>query len=361
MEKIKCLIYPFLLVTVLYLSSCTRDDDYKKFAAGGERSYPGKPTAVIAQTGNKRVLLKVALGPDPLVARIKLYWNNRADSLEVPVVRSNGDTVRVFVDQHLNEGTNNFEVYTFNSRNDKSIVTNVSGNMFGDNYLSTVPKTNRPITSVALSAFPFITINWGTALISEQYIEIKYTDVSGTAQTLTVPSPSVSTKLPNYKAGTAITYRSIYAPDATSFDVISATASPVDMSAASYTAATSGYLYQPTGSKVLTAVKTWVPSGTNGIVIGFADLASTGYKALIVVNPDNTLTITAAPGPPLATGAPYTMFTAGLPTPYTPNAAFPGSTSCNNTYDPVTKTYKVRYGTGTAGSYRVVEEIITLN
>jgi hypothetical protein len=353
MEKIKYLIYPFLIVAGLCVISCTKEDDYKKFTEGGEITYPGKTSNIIAQAGNKRVLLRVVLGPDPAITKIKTYWNSRADSLETPVVRSNGDTVNVFVNAHLNEGTNNFEVFTFNNKGDKSIVSNVSGTMFGDNYLSTVPTINRSISSLQLSAYDKITINWGTALTSEQWIELKYTDVAGVAKTLVVPSQP-TTVVPNYKAGTAITYRSLYAPEATAYDVLSVAPSTVDLTKGTYTAAYSGYFYQPTGSKGLGATKTWVPSGTNGIVITLADLAAT-YKALVVINPGNTLTITAVAG---ATSAPYTMFTSGLPAPYT--ASWANSAACNNTYDPATKTYKVRFGYGTAGAYRITEEVIVL-
>src|SRR5436190_1993611 len=112
MEKIKYLIYPFLIVAGLSVISCTKENDYMKFAKDGERTYPGKPTTVIAQAGNKRIRLRVVLGPDPLVTKIKTYWNNRADSLETPVERTNGDTVNVVIDKHLNEGVNNFEMFT---------------------------------------------------------------------------------------------------------------------------------------------------------------------------------------------------------------------------------------------------------
>ncbi|NQX38299.1 protein of unknown function [Pedobacter steynii] len=355
MEKIKYLIYPFLIVAGLCVISCTKENDYKKFTKDGEITYPGKASNVIAQAGNKRVLLRVVLGPDPAITKIKTYWNSRADSLETPVVRSNGDTVNIFVTQHLNEGTNNFEVYTYNNKGSKSVVTNVSGGMFGDNYLSTVPTTNRPIASVQLSAYPKAIITWGNALTSEQFIEIKYTDINGVAKTLLVPSQPITT-VPNYKSGTDITYRSLYAPEATAYDMMSVAPGTVDLTKGTYSAVTLGYFYHPTSKRILGATKAWVPSGANGIIIDLADLGSSGYKALIVTNPDNTLTITAAPG---AAGAPYTMFTSGLPTPYT--AGWLSSAECNNTYDPATKTYKVRYGYSGADGYRVAEEIIVLN
>ncbi|SMC78667.1 DUF4998 domain-containing protein [Pedobacter nyackensis] len=353
MERIKYLIYPFLIVAGLCVISCSKEDGFKEFTKNGEITYPGKPITVIAQAGNKRVLLRVVLGPDPAITKIKTYWNSRTDSLETPVVRSNGDTVNIFVTQRLNEGANNFELYAYNNKGDKSIVTNVSGTMFSDNYLSTVPKTNRSITSLKFSAFGKATIAWGPALTSEQFIELKYLNAKGVDTTLIAPSQSITT-LPSYKLGTAITYRSIYAPEATAYDVLTVAPSTVDLTKGTYSAVTSGYLYSSTTKKLLGAAKAWVPSGTNGIIITSGDIGAT-TQALIVINPDNTLTITAAPG---SANGPFTMYTSGLPTPYT--AGWLNSAACNNTYDPVTKTYKVRYGISGTGA-RVIEEIIALN
>ncbi|MGJ7032460.1 DUF4998 domain-containing protein [Niabella hirudinis] len=355
MKKITYLIYPFLFAAGLCISSCTKEDDYKKFTKDGEISYPGKPAAIIAQTGNNRLRLRVVLGPDPLITKIKTYWNSRADSLETTVVRTEGDTVNIIIDKHLNEGANNFEVYTYSSKGDQSVVSNVSGNMYGDNYLSTVARANRPVSSVQLSVYQAATINWGTALADERFIEINYTDATGAATTLRVPSQPV-TKLPSYKLGTAITYRSLYAPEANAYDLFSVAPGTVDLTKATYSAVTTGYLYHPSSPRALNATKTVTPSDANGIIIDLADLGGSGYKALMTINADNSVTITAAPG---AAGVPYLMFTSGLPAPYT--ASWTGSASCNNTYDPATKTYKVRYGYGTEGAYRVTEEIIVMN
>lgn len=354
MEKIKYLIYTFLIVAGLCAISCSKEDGFKKFTKNGEITYPGKPTTVLAQAGKERVRLRVVLSPDPAVTKIKTYWNGRADSLETPVVRSNGDTVNILVTQHLNEGANNFEVYTYNSKGDKSIVTNVSGTMFSDNYLSTVPKANRAIISLQFSAFGKAIINWGPALNSEQFIEFKYTDVNGVLKTRLVPSQSTTT-LPNYKLGTEITYRSVYAPEATAYDVLTVAPSTVDLTKGTYSATSSGYFYSSTTKKLIGAVKSWIPNGTDGIIIDVADLGGTTNKALIVVNPDNTLTISVAPG---SANGPFEMFNSGLPAPYT--AGWLSSGDCNNTYDPVTKTYRVRYGIAGTGA-RVIEEIITLD
>lgn len=130
---------------------------------------------------------------------------------------------------------------------------------------------------------------------------------------------------------------------------------PVNNYEGNYTS--NGYFYHPSSPRATpNVVKTMVTSGTNGVLVDLGDLGGSGYRALITINPDNTLTITGAPG---AAGTPYLMFTSGLPDSYT--AAWTGSASCNNTYDPATKTFKVRYGYGAAGAYRVTEEVLVRN
>jgi hypothetical protein len=130
---------------------------------------------------------------------------------------------------------------------------------------------------------------------------------------------------------------------------------PVNNYEGNYTS--NGYFYHPSSPRATpNVVKTMVTSGANGLLVDLGDLGTSGYRALITINPNNTLTITGAPG---AAGTPYFMFTAGLPDAYT--AAWAGSASCNNTYDQATKTYKVRYGYGAAGAYRVTEEVLVRN
>jgi hypothetical protein len=122
-----------------------------------------------------------------------------------------------------------------------------------------------------------------------------------------------------------------------------------------------GYFYHPSSPRDITnLVKSVLTSGPNSVLVDLGDLGSNGYQAEFTIDPaTNKVTITAAPG---AGGAPYTMFTSGLPTTnpgYTPQWA--GSASCNNTYDPATKTFFVRYGYMGGTGWRVTEEAIKMN
>jgi Domain of unknown function (DUF1735) len=123
-----------------------------------------------------------------------------------------------------------------------------------------------------------------------------------------------------------------------------------------------GYLYHPSAPRSVTTAtlggpKTVATSGPTSVTIPLGDLGGSGYIALVTVNETtNKLTVQVAAG---AAGGPYTQMDTGLPTD-TPGytAAWAGSPQCNNTYDPATKTFKLRYGYMGGTGWRVTEEIL---
>jgi Domain of unknown function (DUF1735) len=120
-----------------------------------------------------------------------------------------------------------------------------------------------------------------------------------------------------------------------------------------------GYFYHPSVPREIDEPKTLATAGPNSVRVDLGDLGASGFVAIFTIDPvTNAVTIAAAPG---AASAPYTMFTSGLPNSnpgYT--GAWPGSSQCNNRYDPVTKSFYVRYGYVGATGWRVTEEIIKL-
>ena len=116
-----------------------------------------------------------------------------------------------------------------------------------------------------------------------------------------------------------------------------------------------GYFYHPTVLRAVNEVKTATPFSPTELLVFLGDLGTSGYIAKLATDPvTNKVTITAAPG---ATGGPYTQFDAALPTTnpgYTTIA--PGFSGPANFYDPVTKTFWLRYGYMGANGWRVTEE-----
>lgn len=117
-----------------------------------------------------------------------------------------------------------------------------------------------------------------------------------------------------------------------------------------------GYLYHPTLPREIDQPKTLTTFTATSVICELGDLGANNYFAVLDVDASNNVTITTAPG---AAGAPYTMFTTELPSTnpgYTPQ--WPRASECNNTYDPVEKEFRLRYGYLGSTGWRVSEEII---
>src|SRR5690242_14583172 len=95
---------------VCLLAACKKMDyTYKKFLKGGDIIYPGKADTIQIFPGHNRIRLSWLLTSDPSIVLCRVYWNNKTDSVSVPVNRSKGiDTVSVIIDS-LAEGYYNFE------------------------------------------------------------------------------------------------------------------------------------------------------------------------------------------------------------------------------------------------------------
>lgn len=227
MKTIKYFTSIFFAATCLFIISCTKEDDYKKYTVGGEITYPARIDSVIVQSGDQRVRLRLALGSDPSITKVKVFWNNRADSAESTVARTQAvDTVDMII-ENLNEGVYNFDVYTYNSKNNISVVKHGSGNVYGENYASTL--SNRTIQSLTQGADGDVLVNWFSPLSGEKEIELKYKNSKGEDVTQKVPGDAMSTEIVDYKDKTVLSWRSVFLPDSNAFDTFTLDYSTVEL------------------------------------------------------------------------------------------------------------------------------------
>lgn len=199
-------------------SSCIKQDEYQKFLAGGEIRYAGRADTVIVRTGNERVVLFVALGNDPLVNQVNVYWNSGADSLITNVQRSGGgvkDTVGIEL-QPLPQGSYNFQLYTFNTKGDKSVVIDAHGFVYGPDYVATLQ--NRELRSMELQSDGSLNLVWPSPFTGETGLELFYNNQSGQAQVYRVPLEETTVTLVDFESGGELHYRSLFKPDTLSLD-----------------------------------------------------------------------------------------------------------------------------------------------
>jgi hypothetical protein len=72
----------FLMLTIVWGCS-KKDENYKKLLADGEIYYPGVIANQSYLAGNLRTMLTWSPSPDPKIAKYKIFWNNKQDSLVV--------------------------------------------------------------------------------------------------------------------------------------------------------------------------------------------------------------------------------------------------------------------------------------
>lgn len=206
-----------VMAMALFLSSCTKEDAYKKFMEGGEIRYAGRADSVIVHPGKGRIQLSVVLSNDPLINKVKAFWNDGRDSAVMTVKRTLGkDTANLLI-KNLSEGNYNFSVYTYDSKNHSSVVSNVSGTVYGDSYYNSL--VNRRLKDLGFTATDAkLQLNWGAASIGEIGTELNYLAANGSPKVLIVPAKEVLTLLSDYKDGSIIKYRTLYKPDSASID-----------------------------------------------------------------------------------------------------------------------------------------------
>ena len=206
------------LLAAITLLSCSKWDDYKKYTANGEIIYTGKLDSVKAWSGKNRVRITGKFNTDPKITAVKIFWNNKMDSLVYEV--KGGVAANVF-DQTfpMPESVTTFTVYTYDVDGNKSVPVYVVGKSFGDTYRRTL--SNRFITSlVYTSASDSTTINWDAALSTAVQTEVKYPkNPTGDTVMVITPAKDSRTALPGFNYQTSkFTYRTIYMPDSTSID-----------------------------------------------------------------------------------------------------------------------------------------------
>ncbi|KQM76968.1 hypothetical protein ASE74_16990 [Pedobacter sp. Leaf216] len=201
--------------------SCTKSDDYKKFTEQGEISYTGKLDSVKIMSGSNRVYIRGLFLSDPKVTQCKIFWNNRADSVIIPVKKKYAiDTLKYFV-ENVKEGVQNFEIYTYDGIGNKSIPVYKTGRSYGARYQASL--FNRPIESAFTDASGATKISWqGMDRLTGVFAtEVEYTNLNNVLKKIRTKIDETTTAIADIKPGTNLRYRTLFLPDTVSIDTFS--------------------------------------------------------------------------------------------------------------------------------------------
>lgn len=206
------------LLFLLGISACRKMDDFKdKYLGNGAITYAGKIDSVKACPGDGRIMLKGLMIADPKIVQLRIYWDNKSDSLIIPITRTSGvDTIKAIL-SNMPESVKSFALVTVDKYGNKSIEVNITGRIYGAIYKSSL--LNRTIQQAELKG-DSVLLDWNTIDPSTGAIasELLYTDKDNAIQKKIIKRADLKTVLSNYKAGTTFNYRTLFQPDTLAID-----------------------------------------------------------------------------------------------------------------------------------------------
>lgn len=212
-------IFQWTIAVLLFagLASCSKVDVSDPFVKDGEFTYPAKADSVLARGGKNRLELSWLLISDPKITKYKVFWNNRKDSIVENVVRTSSvDTVRIMFN-NWEEGTYNFEIYTYDKHGNSSVRAQVVGRVYGDFYQNSIlTRTFRTVNKVATNHYQ---INWMEAEPEFYSAEVEYKGSNGRINKVVTMGADIRTELldfPNW--GGEFSYTAKFLPEPKALD-----------------------------------------------------------------------------------------------------------------------------------------------
>lgn len=201
-------VLTFLVIILMVNTSCTDfDSTYRDLVVPGGIIYTGKVVSPVVYPGNKRVKVSWLRGADPAITKIRVFWNNYSDSIEIANPINNSDTISVIID-NLPEDTYSFFIVTYDDFGHKSVPEEILGTSFGERYQASL--LNRPIESCLLNN-GIVNIEWGSADVMNGavFTEIQYVN-SSDELTVKKVTEDATTTIKDYKTG--MQTRTVFVP-----------------------------------------------------------------------------------------------------------------------------------------------------
>lgn len=212
--KKKIFLIPFIaMALILAVAACKKGPgDYSKYLDNADAVYPGKPVSLTIQSGYNRAQLNSLISPDPRVVKIRVYWNNRQDSLDGTVMQADLAKNKILTISSIPEGIYTFQAVTFDAAGHRSVVTEKTGPVYGPNYVKTL--VNR-VFKAKLTIAGSPAVQWFSETdTSSAIVGVRVTyplTAGGSAQVFTLRNRDTSI-LTGAKTGGKFFYKTAYIP-----------------------------------------------------------------------------------------------------------------------------------------------------
>lgn len=204
-----------LFISFIYFGCNKGDTDYRGLLNKQEIIYPGLTGNFKAFQGNLRVKLQWNPSPDPSITKYLIYWNNGSDSLTLNASGNNTQDSLSTIISGLGEYVQNFVLYTFDAKGNRSIGQSLSGvRIYGPLYVSSL--VNRQLDASkppkAINSYTYKLFFSRADTILNTGTSISYLDSLQNPVTINLNAKTDSVVLDLAKAGTKVAVRTSYIP-----------------------------------------------------------------------------------------------------------------------------------------------------
>ena len=207
-----------LLVAVVFVIFSCEKDDYQSLLNNNDKSSLGRMQSLVIMSGQNRVLVKGVV-KDQNVSEVRIFWDNKTDSVVVPVSNPNEqDTLKTQIDG-LQEGLHVFEAQVFDNQGNSSKVVSAGAEVFGSSYINSLE--NRSLLSSILKD-SILDVNFGlmdlsTGVIGTQFI---YENTAGENRQLFLGVNQDNLSIADFNSGSTYKYRTAFIPSTMALDTI---------------------------------------------------------------------------------------------------------------------------------------------
>jgi hypothetical protein len=241
---------------LLLLAACDgMNDNIQEYLDRGEVNYVGRPDSARTFGGLGRINIQWLVNNDPRIEGATISWTdrqNKPQSADFTINRSQLQNGYMSVVMNLEESSYAFKIVHTGTKGYTSIATEITGNVYGSNYQSTI--SPRRIDKVVVYQ-SYAELTWSAADKEVSKIEISYRNSSGTLQTVDVLPEEPLTVLQDYEPLSQYSWTTYYLPEEGALDEFSVSAN-----------ATFPLAEYPL-DKALWTISSNISGGTNGSVI----------------------------------------------------------------------------------------------
>lgn len=222
MKKIN-IVRSLLFFLIIIVSACSEMNDlHDVYLKNGEITYIGRVDSIKSFSGRDRVLLQYWI-TDPRVKNLHILWNQRQDSVIVPVPPHDpAEALEVMIGDGngvIQEGDHTIFIYSHDEKGHRSILFESLITVYGDRYQASL--TNRPISSTVLDEEDNLIISWGGSISSDEIgILLSYLDKASNPVESFIPSDTLAKPMlfDNIDFTKPISYKTVFVPGGSAVD-----------------------------------------------------------------------------------------------------------------------------------------------